>query len=208
SLQVLELTDVALDDSMLAVLGEAFSAARLPPAPVEGAAAAAAAAAAAGGARAEPYNSFFPSASASAAAAAAVSHQDGGGGGGEVAAVASLRTLVLGRCGGVSEAAFEAFLDLVGGGGVVRAGLAGKCGSSGSSEERGGSSRISRSSGGSDGEDAAAAAAGGGLALSRVRLEGCRALGNRGLALLCNGARERLSDIQVGWMLAALAWSV
>ncbi|CAN0597579.1 unnamed protein product, partial [Ectocarpus sp. 12 AP-2014] len=97
-LQVLELTDVALDDSMLAVLGEAFSSARLPPAAVEGAAAAA---------RAKPYNTFFPSANAVAA-----SQQDGGEGG---AAVASLRTLVLGRCGGISEPAFETFLGLVAG---------------------------------------------------------------------------------------------
>ncbi|CAM9238556.1 unnamed protein product [Ectocarpus sp. 13 AM-2016] len=192
NLQVLELTDVALDDSMLAVLGEAFSSARLPPAAVEGAAAAA---------RAEPYNTFFPSANAVAA-----SQQDGGEGD---VAVASLRTLVLGRCGGISEPAFEAFLDLVVGGGVIRAGLVGKRGSG--SEERGGSIRRRRSSGGGDGEDAAAvgaAYAGGGLALSRVRLEGCRALGNRGLALLCDGAMERLSDIQVGWVPAPLAWSV
>ncbi|CBN76196.1 conserved unknown protein [Ectocarpus siliculosus] len=192
NLQVLELTDVALDDSMLAVLGEAFSSARLPPAAVKGAAAAA---------RAEPYNTFFPSANAVAA-----SQQDGGEGD---VAVASLRTLVLGRCGGVSEPAFEAFLDLVAGCGVIRAGLVGKRGSG--SEERGGSIRRRRSGGGSDGEDGAAvaaASAGGGLALSSVRLEGCRALGNRGLALLCGGARERLSDIQCPTLRMVKAWGI
>lgn len=174
SLQVLELTDVALDDSMLGVLGEIFTSAR--PASSSSSSSAAAASSEEGGG--EPYNIFFAGAAG-----------DGGRGveSGPEESNIRLRTLILGRCGGVSEAAFETFLGQAGGGMV---------GARESSSARRGSGSGSGS--GTVGKDRGGAAAtdGFGLALSTVRLQGCKALGDRGLALLCAGAK-RLDDVQV-----------
>lgn len=229
SLQVLELTDVALDDGMLNVLGEVLtSPRRTSPSSSSAAMATAGASSAAasgrgggGGAAGEdqdaaPSNIFFPP-NAKGNGISSATHQrrqeregtsHDGGGEGEGRTV-SLRTLILGRCGSVSEAAFEKFLDLAGGG--VGSRMAGARGSSeGTGVTSGGGdigsrntsrSQWGRSGGGNDGRDAAAAAGvaggGAGLALSTLRLQGCWELGDRGLALFCAGARERLSDIQV-----------
>lgn len=143
---------------------------------------------------------FFPDENVATTAAANTARQrqqprgstGAGGGRGEGGDVAEglagsnirLRTLVLGRCGGVSEAAFEKF-------------FAQACGGA---RESSGARRAGGSGGGGGRNRGGAAAAAFGLALSTVRLQGCRALGDRGLVLLCAGAK-RLSNVQVvGWL--------
>ncbi len=219
SLQVLELTDVALDDSFLDVLGEVLTSTR-PASRSSGGAATATAPASGGGGAEEPFDFFSPDGSAAAITARNRKHQQqqqqrqreresadagrggGGGGGTRVAgggATVRLRTLVLGRCEGVSEAAFEAFLELAGGGGTVgpREGSRTRRSSGTSDSGGGGGGSRGRGEAGESGRGGEAAPAGFGLALSTVRLRGCRELGDRGLALLCAGAKGRLSDIQV-----------
>lgn len=111
--------------------------------------------------------------------------------------IVSLRTLILGHCGGVSEAAFEAFLEVAGGGAAPGSSSNAKGGSShhrnGKSSSNGGTSKLV----GGGGAAAGVITGGSRLELSNVRLQGCKALGDRGLAMLCAGAKERLSDLQV-----------
>ena len=196
---------------MLGVLGEIFTSARAESSSSSSSSSSSLAAVASSGeaGAAEPYNIFFPGANATTAAAASTTRRqqqqqprggtgagDGGGGvaGGLAGSNIRLRTLILGRCGGVSEAAFEIFFAQASRGVVMGAressgarpggGSGGGAGGGGGGGGGGGRSRGD------------AAATGFGLALSTVRLQGCRALGDRGLALLCAGAK-RLNDVQV-----------
>lgn len=186
---MLELTDVALDDGMLVVLGECLSSVRRLAPPRSSSACAVLASEGGGG-------SGGVSASAGDTADGAVGQ--GGAdvtevspaGGGMWGSVVSLRTLILGHCGGVSEEGFDTFLALMGGGG--------------GGWDAPATTRRGGKGGGSSGEggDVVGRGPAPGMALSSVRLKGCRALGDRGLALLCGGAGGMLSDVQVsrgGW---------
>lgn len=210
SLQVLELTNVGLDDGMLKVLGEVFTSAR-----VTSPSSSSTTTARRGGFEEDddPDDIFSPSATPNGPACLgnAREQQERNGGGGEggssdvgATGVVSLRTLVLGHCGGVSEAGFEAFLEIAGGGGGMATPESSAKRASGTRNRNSGSciNGTSKTVGGGGAAAAAAEAAGSGtggrrLELSTVRLQGCKALGDRGLAMLCAGAKERLRDIQV-----------
>ncbi|CAM9561248.1 unnamed protein product [Scytosiphon promiscuus] len=102
NLQVLELTDVGLDDGMLKVLGEVFASASV-------------FASTNGGAYLRSTRQQKNEGHGGAGTACRGASE--GRGDGVAAGVVSLRTLILGHCGGVSESAFEAFLDVAGGAG-------------------------------------------------------------------------------------------
>lgn len=192
SLQVLELTDVALDDSMLGALGGCLSSAR-PAATCQAFVGGGGEGVGAGGGMGHGKGAYGPAADAAATAMAAVaSGLAGGTGARSGSGIVSLRTLILGHCGGVSETAFETFLALAGGGGGGAGGS--RVGTKGVRGQGDGGGKCSGGGGRGD-------AAGGGaprMALSCVRLQGCKALGDRGLVLLCAGAKGRLSEVQVG----------
>lgn len=145
SLQVLELTDVDLDDSILSALGGLLFSASTRLSANGGAGAVGEASLGAGG-----HSSTLPLDGWLAAMARSIPR---------------LHTLILGHCRRVSETALEKFLSLIGGVGMAKAGVDGR-------------------------ED--------GSALSCVRLRGCKALGNRGLAALCRGTRGGIIEIEVG----------
>lgn len=191
---MLELTDVALDDGMLIVLGECLSSVRrlAPRASSECAALASEGDGESGGGGGGGLNASTCDTSNGTSTvvgqgeAADTSSGGSTGGGGMWGSVVSLRTLILGHCGGVSQEGFDTFLALMGGGGGGGWGAPAITRRGG---KRGGSS--------GEGGDVGGRGAAPGMALSSVRLKGCKALGDRGLALLCGGARGVLSDVQV-----------
>lgn len=125
------------------------------------------------------------------------------------ASIATLQTLILGRCGGISQAGFQTFFTQPGWErtvGVATGTISSKDRNGFRHDNGGGSSSGGGVGGMNDtgyrrGGSARGAARGTrpeNMTLSTVRLQGCMALGDRELALLCAGARGALCDIQVG----------
>lgn len=128
--------------------------------------------------------------------------------------IAALRTIILGRCEGISSSAFDEFLALLGTevagneceGDGGRRGYPGKVdhihvpSMTAQPTTGGGKGRVVSSKGSASARNAFGGESGrlsSSMALSTVRLRGCRALEDRALKTLAAGVRGRLKDIQV-----------